>query len=148
MFVFRKIWRALFSCYLRFEIHPFTLLPTICSLSFFLFHKQPWTVTAWKVSKYGSYFPVYGMNTRKHGPEKTPYLATFHTVVVFLKVLKNYHWSKSILGRSPMKEFVYNKVTGFQASIILKAELLHMYFSRILGGGGWGSKAKMRCCRT
>ena len=27
MFVFRKIERALFYCYLRFEIHPFTLLP-------------------------------------------------------------------------------------------------------------------------
>ena len=28
MFVCRKIWRALFSCYLRFEIRPFALLPT------------------------------------------------------------------------------------------------------------------------
>ena len=28
MFAFQKIWRALLSCYLRFEIHPFTLLPT------------------------------------------------------------------------------------------------------------------------
>ena len=28
MFVFRKIWRAWFSCYLRFEIRPFALLPT------------------------------------------------------------------------------------------------------------------------
>ena len=30
MFVFWKIWRALFSYYLRFEIRPFALLPTIC----------------------------------------------------------------------------------------------------------------------
>ena len=124
MFAFRKIWCALFSCYLRFEINPFTLLPTICSLSFFLFHEQPWTPCVKR-------FP----NTRKHGPEKTPYLATFHAVVMFLKVLKSYHWWKSILGRSPMKGFVYNKVTGFQASITLKAELLHIYFSRILGVG-------------
>ena len=29
MFVFRKIWRALFSCNARFEIRPFDLLPTI-----------------------------------------------------------------------------------------------------------------------
>ena len=29
MFVSRKIWRALLSCYLRFEIRPFALLPTI-----------------------------------------------------------------------------------------------------------------------
>ena len=28
MFVFRKIWSALFSCYLHFEIRPFALLPT------------------------------------------------------------------------------------------------------------------------
>ena len=32
MFVFRKIWRALFSCYLRLEIRPFALLPTTFSL--------------------------------------------------------------------------------------------------------------------
>ena len=31
MFVFPKIWRALFSCYLRFEIHPFALITTSCS---------------------------------------------------------------------------------------------------------------------
>ena len=28
MFIFRKTWRALFSCCLRFKIHPFVLLPT------------------------------------------------------------------------------------------------------------------------
>ena len=28
MFVFQNIWRALFSCYLRFEIRPFALLLT------------------------------------------------------------------------------------------------------------------------
>ena len=27
-FIFRKIWHALFSCQLRFEIRPFALLPT------------------------------------------------------------------------------------------------------------------------
>ena len=30
MFVFRKIWRALFSCNTRFEIRPFTLLSMNC----------------------------------------------------------------------------------------------------------------------
>ena len=38
--------------------------------------------TAWKVSKYGvisgPYFPVFGLNTGKYGPEITPYLDTFH----------------------------------------------------------------------
>ena len=32
MFVFRKIWRALFSWNFRFEIRPFALLPTKCIL--------------------------------------------------------------------------------------------------------------------
>ena len=40
--------------------------------------------TAWKVSKcgvfFGPYFPVFGLNTGKYGPEKTPYLDTFHAV--------------------------------------------------------------------
>ena len=30
MFVFRKIWPALFSCNIRFEIRPFALLPMHC----------------------------------------------------------------------------------------------------------------------
>ena len=38
MFVFRKIWRALFSCYLRFEIRPFALSPTIYQFSQDPFH--------------------------------------------------------------------------------------------------------------
>ena len=42
------------------------------------------TNTAWKVSKYGDfsgpYFLVFGLNTGKYGPEKTPYLDTFQAV--------------------------------------------------------------------
>ena len=42
--------------------------------------------SAWKVSKYGvlsgPYFPVFGLNTGKYGPEKTSYLNTFHAVFV------------------------------------------------------------------
>ena len=41
-------------------------------------------ITAWKVSKYrvfsGTYFPVFELNTGKYGPEKTPFLDTFHAV--------------------------------------------------------------------
>ena len=52
--------------------------------SFLKFH----TCTAWKLSKYrvfsGSYFPVFGMNTGNHEPEKTPYLDTFDVVLVLL----------------------------------------------------------------
>ena len=41
--------------------------------------------SSWKVFKYrvcsGPYFPIFGQNTRKYGPEKTPYLDSFHTVI-------------------------------------------------------------------
>ena len=41
-------------------------------------------ITVWKKSKYGvfsgSYFPVYGLDTEKYGPEETPYLDSFHAV--------------------------------------------------------------------
>ena len=41
---------------------------------------------AWKVSKYGVssglYFPLFGLDTWKYGPEKTPYQDTFHVVEV------------------------------------------------------------------
>ena len=42
------------------------------------------SVTAWKVSKYwvlpNPYFPVFELNKGKYGPEKIPYMDTFHTV--------------------------------------------------------------------
>ena len=31
----------------------------------------------------GPYFPVFGLNTGKHGPEITPYLDTFHAVIKY-----------------------------------------------------------------
>ena len=42
--------------------------------------------TAWKVSKCGvisgPYFPVFSLNTEKNGPEITPYLDTFHAMIL------------------------------------------------------------------
>ena len=42
--------------------------------------------TLWKVSKYwvfsDPYFPVFGLNTGKYGPEKNPYLDTFYVVIL------------------------------------------------------------------
>ena len=46
-------------------------------------------IIAWKVSKYGvisgPYFPVFGLNTGKYGPEISPYLDTFHALVAITK---------------------------------------------------------------
>ena len=41
------------------------------------------TYTAWKVSKYGVFS---GPNAGKYGPEKTPYLGTFHAVKFFSEI--------------------------------------------------------------
>ena len=45
MFVFRKIWRDFFSCYLRFEICPFAFLPAI--LRFNEVHQNSASLTKW-----------------------------------------------------------------------------------------------------
>ena len=49
--------------------------------------------TAWKMSKYGvfsgPYYPVFGINTGKYGPEKAPYLNTFHAVKNKLNALNS-----------------------------------------------------------
>ena len=34
MFIFRKIWRTLFSCYIRFKIRVFAILPMIHVLKY------------------------------------------------------------------------------------------------------------------
>ena len=40
------------------------------------------------MSKYGvfpgPYFPIFGLNTGKYGPEKTPYLDTFHATSTYI----------------------------------------------------------------
>ena len=63
------------------------------------------TVTVWKVSKYrdfsGPYYPAFGLNTQhlsvlipnagKYGPEKPPYLNTFHSVCDTPLLLIHFH---------------------------------------------------------
>ena len=50
--------------------------------------------SAWEVSKHevfsGPYFPVFGLNTGKYGPGKTPYLDNFHAVFATKKTIKDY----------------------------------------------------------
>ena len=47
--------------------------------------------TVWNVSKYGvfssPYFPAFGLNAGKYGPEKTPQLDTFHAVLISIALL-------------------------------------------------------------
>ena len=48
--------------------------------------------TGWKMFKYGvfsgPYFHVFSTKTGKYGPEKTPYLDNFHTVIKKLGLRK------------------------------------------------------------
>ena len=61
-----------------------------------------WTVS--KVSIYevfsGSYFPLFGLNTGKYGPEITPYLDIFHAVYYYqipvLSIIFLFEISKSL----------------------------------------------------
>ena len=54
--------------------------------------KLHWIIpfTAWKVFKYGvfsgPYSPIFGLNTGKYGPEKTPYFDTFHALIAGIHV--------------------------------------------------------------
>ena len=65
--------------------------------------------TAWKVSKYGvisgPYLPVFNPNTGEYGPEITPYLDTFHAVMLIkhslttsqrIKTVNCQRWSSNI----------------------------------------------------
>ena len=58
--------------------------------------------TVWKVSKYGvisgPYFPAVGMNTGKGGPEITPYLDTFHAVLLNKSLMENFNICKIFLS--------------------------------------------------
>ena len=38
-------------------------------------------VTKYGVCSSGPYYPVFSLNTGKYGPERTPYLDTFHTAL-------------------------------------------------------------------
>ena len=59
-------------------------------------------VFTWRVSKYkvisGPHFPVYGLNTKIYGPEITPYLDAFHTVVFYMKSDKLKNLDTILLG--------------------------------------------------
>lgn len=60
MFVFRRIWRALFSCNRRFEIRPFALPPTICAM----LNRTVWEKTITKGNKYHIYHTINCSNLK------------------------------------------------------------------------------------
>ena len=69
--------------------------------------------TVWNVSKYVvfscPYFPTFGLNTGKYGPEKTPFLDTFHAVYIYSNVVKKTFCFKAV--------FVSNVITNINGYI-------------------------------
>ena len=67
-------------------------------------HTSKFSGTAWKASKYGvisgPYFPAFGLNTEKHGPETTSYLDTFHAVWSSPTLLDFFNLSKNIFANN------------------------------------------------
>ena len=59
--------------------------------------------TAWEMSKRrvfsGPYFLVFGLNTRKYGPQKTPYLDTFLTVLKTINLVESSIISNKVLNK-------------------------------------------------
>ena len=91
------------------------------------------------MSKYrvfsGPYFPVFGLNTGKYGPEKTPYLDTFHAVeILHSKCVKKEKQILKLIKTKPREkitiekeEIVSNdwKVTNiFDNLLLLKIQIL------------------------
>ena len=72
---FRINWKSWMSMFQHEQKNHFPLIQSALTNEF----------TRFKVSKYRvssvPCFPVFGPNTGKYGPQKTPYLDTFHAVI-------------------------------------------------------------------
>ena len=88
-FWLKKIWKKknrLKKLVIKFWLLSYKSTIQFCGSCYFCC--GDFSITVWKVSKYrvlsGPYFPALGLNTEiyleNYGPEKTPYLDTFHTV--------------------------------------------------------------------
>ena len=79
-----------FNVNIRRSVYPWVVSWCEYYENFYQFKKSS---TAWKVSKYGvisgRYFPAFGLNTGKYGPEITAYLDAFHAVFLSKNSLKN-----------------------------------------------------------
>ena len=53
---------------------------------------------------FGPYFPVFGLNIGKYGPEKPPYLDTFHAV--YCEVFKNTYFEEYLGMAAPLRSTI------------------------------------------
>ena len=85
--------------------------------------------TTWKVSKYGVssslYFPVFSPNEGKYGPEKNPYLDTFHAVLRIRKEVYFSRWSSNLLFTKILLTTERRQIEGQFSTVDLSPTLLN-----------------------
>ena len=67
----------------------------------------------------GPYFPVFGLNTGKYGPEKTPYSDTFHVVnTSTIEMNTDWHYDPYIFRdlKRPLK-WLKSKITKIKENL-------------------------------
>ena len=89
----------------------------------------------------GPYFPVFGLNTGKHGPEITPYLDTFHKVS---EEIKYSSYVNTLHRQKPEKSATGNVMSVLALNCLILYYLQHGHKSHITRKGTqnfWG-----KCC--
>ena len=87
------------------------------------------------------YLSVFSPNAEKYGPEKTPYLDTFHAEIVTgrLSLLDNWNWKKNFWSNYFLYFFnmlVFTLVSVLLFCVVAKAVVL-LFFKAIQEAGGF-----------
>ena len=94
----------LLSTFLRPLEH--TLCEKCPNTEFFLFRIFPYSNWIWRDTPH---FSVFSPNAGKYGPEKTPYLDTFHAVITLLCFICSYtyHYIKKKIKKKKKKRYSF-----------------------------------------
>ena len=130
MFVFRKIWHALFSCNIRFEIRPFTLLPTYCSPGCVVFRIS---LLRYTKSKSGSILESKGMRVifQKKGKKWQNIWKFRQKCTKFENILEKGSLMRTTIAC--MKQLKYTQQVGLQLPrhYCYRLYFLHGYICRV-----------------
>ena len=82
-------------------------------------------------------FPVFGLNTGKYRPEKTPYLDTFHVVWAWAWFLEYFSFFDDIESRDSSKNTSYEKETFCKLYHNYKSLLKLLKINKLLVSSNW-----------
>ena len=101
---------VLLSTFLRPLEH--TLCEKCPNTEFFLFRIFPYSNWIWRDTPH---FSVFSPNAGKYGPEKTPYLDTFHAVITLLCFICSYtyHYIKKKIKKKRKKDTLFSRLCIF-----------------------------------